>query len=140
MRYVCLVAAFVTIAVLCGCSKHKALSEDELRSELLSADSYATEAEMFIDYVRQGHATRRFAEEHALQLSNEIGHSEKELNSKSVQPPDVQLFNDCKAQFEFLRRELPLIPALMGSDHALQTEHAKIAASRQRLAEAGSSL
>jgi len=119
---------------LCACSSHKILTSDDLRSELVSANSYASEMEMFIDYVRQGQATKTFAAAHARQLATEIAHSEQELASTTPQPEDEKAFKSCKGELEFLRRELPVIPTLMGNDSALRLERAKVAASHHQFA------
>ena len=95
---------------------------------------------MFIDYVRQGRATKRFAEAHAQQLAEEVAHSEQELADATPQPNDANVFQACRAEFEFLSRELPKIPTLMGNDDALRAERAKVAASRQRLDLAASTI
>lgn len=125
---------------LCGCSGHKVLTKDDLRSQLISTNSYASEVEMFIDFVRQGHATKRFAESHAFQLADEIGHSQKELEAATPPPQYMKRFDSCKAELDFLRRELPIIPTLLGNDEALQAERARVAANRHRLAAAASVL
>lgn len=139
-RYICFVTVLPAFVALSGCSSQKVLTQDDLRSELLSANSYASEVEMFIDYIRQGRATTRFTEAHAAQLADEIGNSRKELDTETPQPATRELFESCKAQLDFLRRELSLVPTLMGNDNLLRSESAKIAARRQRLTEAGSSL
>jgi hypothetical protein len=136
----CLIVVLLALFALSACSSHKILTPDELRSEVFSANSYASEIEMFIDYVRRGQATKTFAEAHARQLATEIAHSEQELAAATSQPQDAKAFESCKAEFDFLRRELPIIPTLMGNDDALRTERAKVAASHQRLAIAASTL
>ncbi|HKW17785.1 MAG TPA: hypothetical protein VJO35_09780 [Terriglobales bacterium] len=139
-RIACFIVVPLAVFALSACSGHKVLTSDDLRSELFSANSYASEIEMFIDYVRQGHATKRFAETHALQVAKEIAHSEQELAAATPEPQDAKPFESCEAEFGFLRRELPIIPTLMGNDDALWAERGKVAASHQRLAAAASTL
>jgi hypothetical protein len=93
---------------------------------------------MFIDYVRQGQATKLFAEAHARQLAKEIAHSEQELAGASPQPQDAKAFESCKGEFEFLRHELPVVPPLMGNDDALRLERSKVAANHRQFAAASS--
>lgn len=95
---------------------------------------------MFIDYVRQGHATRRFAESHALQLAQEIQHSEEELASAIPERQDASALQSCKAELDFLRRELPVVPTLMGNDAELAAERAKVEAYHHQFCVAASSL
>jgi hypothetical protein len=95
---------------------------------------------MFIDYVRQGQATRRFAEAHASQLAEEIGHSEQELAGAVPQPQDANTLQSCKAELDFLRRELPVVPTLMGNDAELAAERAKVEAYHHQFSVAASSL
>lgn len=139
-RAVCLVEVLLAFVALCACSSHKVLTADDLRSELFSANSYASEVEMFIDYVREGRATNTFAANHASQLANEIAHSEQELAGATPRPKDAKTFESCKAEFDFLRRELPVVPTLMGNDYALLAERGKVSASHQRLSAAASSI
>lgn len=95
---------------------------------------------MFIDYVRQGRATKIFAEAHARQLATEIAHSEQELIAATPQPQDAKAFESCKVELELLRRELPAVPTLMGNDDALRLERAKVTASHHQFALAASGL
>ena len=139
-RVTCLLVVLLAFFALCACSSHKVLSKEDLRSQLFSANSYSSEVEMFIDYVRQGHATKTFAEAHALQLAKEIGHSEQELAAAVPQPQDAQVFQSCRVEFDFLRSELPIIPTLMGNDDALRAERAKVAENHQQFAVAASTL
>ena len=130
----------LALVAFCGCSRHKVLTADDLRSELFSASSYASEVEMFIDYVRQGKATKRFAHAHALQLAQEIAHSEQELADVTPRPQDAKSFQSCRAELDFLRRELPIIPLLIGNDDALRAERARVAANHHRFSGVVSSL
>ena len=130
----------LALFALSACSNHKILTPHELRSDLFSANSYASEIEMFIDYVRQGRATNTFAEAHARQLGKEIAHSQQELAAASPPPQDAKAFESCKGEFDFLRRELPIIPTLIGNDDALRAERDKVAANHHQFAVATSLL
>src|SRR4051812_36333192 len=127
-------AAILALALCCGCSKPKSPTRDDLRSALRSADSYAAEIEMFIDFVQQGHATKQFAVNHAAQLSREIEEDEKDLRGPA-QSGTEQVQQACRAQFELLRYEITRVATLMGNDGELQTEKARVAQSRQLLAQ-----
>jgi hypothetical protein len=69
---------FVGIALV-SCSRSKTISRDELRSDLLSAASLASETELFIDQLQEGRVTPAFAEGHLAYLDKEALRSEKEL-------------------------------------------------------------
>jgi len=139
-RATCFLVVLLAVSALGGCSNHKVLTPDELRSQLFSAYSYASEVEMFVDYVRQGRATKIFAEGHARQLAKEIAHSEQELAGATPQPQEAQAFQSCKGELDFLRRELQIIPTLIDNDDALRSERAKLAAKHHELAVAASTL
>jgi len=139
-RVVCRIVALLPFLALCACSSHKVLTPDDLRSDLFSANSYASELEMFIDYVRQGRATKIFAEAHARQLAKEIAHSEQELIAATPQPQDAKAFESCKGELEFIRRELLMVPSLIGNDDALRVERAKVGASNHQFSLAASAL
>jgi hypothetical protein len=133
------IASVLALALCCGCSKPKSPTRDDLRSALRSADSYAAETEMFIDFVQQGHATKQFAVNHAAQLSRQIEEDEKDLRGPA-QAGTEQVQQACRAQFEFLRNEITRVATLMGNDGDLQTERARVAQSRQSLAQTGAGL
>jgi hypothetical protein len=104
-----------------------------------AADSYAAEVELFIDYVQQGHATKQFAVNDAAQLSRQVQEDEKDLGGPA-QPGTEAVQQACRAQFEFLRSEVTRIATLMGNDDELQRERARVAQSRQLLAQTGAGL
>src|SRR5437868_10511038 len=140
---VCRVATGVLMLLAlsaCGCSNHTSLTRDDVRSEVFSANSYASETEMFIDYIRAGHATRRFAEAHAWLLSQEIRRSVDELSHSTPPPETAPVFATCKDQLELLQRELAVIPNLMGNHAALISERRKIAQMSEHLSAVSSSL
>jgi hypothetical protein len=74
------------LLLLAGCSRTKAIDREQAQSELRQASSLAAESELFTDFVRQGKATRRYAEGHAAMLGDEIAQSAKELDEASPEP------------------------------------------------------
>ena len=133
------ITSVLALALSCGCSTPKSPTRDDLRSALRSADSYAAETEMFIDFVQQGHATKQFAVNHAAQLSRQIEDDEKDLRGPA-QAGTEQVQQACRAQFEFLRNEVARVAMLVGNDGGLRTEKAKVAQGRQLLAQTGAGL
>lgn len=138
LRTLGVIAVLFAIFFFPGCSGRKSLSSDDVRSEVLSANSYAAETEMFIDYARQGKPTRLFVQGHATQLAEEVKRSKNELDDATPQAGTERAFQECKNELDFLTRELPLIPQLIGNDAALQSKRAEIEISRERLASASS--
>jgi uncharacterized lipoprotein len=133
------IVSVLALALCSACSEPKSPTRDDLRSALRSADSYAAEIEMFIDYVQQGRATKQFAFNHAAQVSRQIEEDEKDLRGPA-QPGTEQVQQACRAQFEFLRNEVKRVATLMGNTLDLQTERARVAQSRQLLAQTGAGL
>src|SRR4051812_3013350 len=75
------ITALLSLVVLFpSCSSQSVASPDELRSNLNSAVSFASEAETFIDYALEGRPTRHYAEGHLDYLGEEINQLGKELN------------------------------------------------------------
>jgi hypothetical protein len=108
----------LTLATLPGCS-HRKISKQELQSELRSTTSLVAETQMFIDYIRQGHATRHFAEEHAMYLADEAKRSAKKLAQARPEKGSEDIVHGCRAQLERLSGELAAIPTAIGNDDAL---------------------
>src|SRR5581483_995877 len=64
--------AVLLLLVCTGCSRKKTLAPDDLKSQLTRAISFASEEELFVDYIRAGRATSNCAEQHAAYLDAEI--------------------------------------------------------------------
>ena len=58
-------------------------------SEIRAAISFTAEFDMFVEYVRQGHATRRYAKEHATYLDDEVDGILRLLESDWVGPMNI---------------------------------------------------
>jgi Tfp pilus assembly protein PilP len=134
------VSGFGFILVFCACSRHKTLTTDELRSELISAKSLAAETEMFLDYVRQNRATKYYARGHIEYLSEEIERSREELQESSPAPGEEDAVQKLRAQFEALSAELHGIRGRLDDAAALATAEEHIAKIRHALDEANSSI
>ena len=68
-----------------------------------------------------------------------IEEDEKDLRGPA-QSGTEQVQQACRAQFELLRYEITRVATLMGNDGELQTEKARVAQSRQLLAQTGAGL
>jgi hypothetical protein len=92
-RQTIVILALLLAAALTSCSRKKTLGPDDLRSQIRSAHSFVAESEMFIDYIRQGHATRHYAEGHATYLKDAVTQLEKEFEQavpESGHPPECR--------------------------------------------------
>jgi hypothetical protein len=121
------------ILALCACSRHKTLTRDDLRSELISAKSLAAEAEMFLDYVRQNRATKDYAQGHIEYLAKETERSREELQESSPAQGEEDALQQLSAQFDALRAELHSIRGRLDDQAALATAKEHIARIRQAL-------
>jgi hypothetical protein len=74
----CILVALLSLA-LGSCSRPKTISGDALHSDLLAAISLASETELFINQMQEGHVTPAFAEGHLSYLDKEASRSASEL-------------------------------------------------------------
>lgn len=100
------VAAITVASVLCACSRQKTVGPDDLRSDLTSAISLASETETFINYVSQQRATSNFAEGHLAYLAETARQSAKELHESTPVHSIVQQFADAQKQLDALAFQL----------------------------------
>jgi hypothetical protein len=132
--------ALGSILVLSACSRHKTLTRDELRSEIVSAKSLAGETEMFVDYVRQKRATKHYAQGHIEYLAEEVENSRQELHQSSPVQGEEDAFQKLSTQFDALNAELHIIHGKLDDVNALTTAKEHIAKIRQALDEANSGI
>jgi hypothetical protein len=139
MRRLLLVFA---LASFTGCSHRKSIDRDDVRSELRSARSFAAESEIFIDFVLQGHAIRRYAAGHSAYLEDAIEESAKELDQGVPQSDAKDSARECQTQLRMLARELSGIRAAIGKadKNALVAARGRIRQIRQSLETANSYL
>jgi hypothetical protein len=127
-------------AALTSCSREKTLDPDELRSEIRSAHSFAAESEMFVDYIRQGHATHLYAKGHASYLEDAVKQLEKELDGAVPQPGIENVVAECRSDIHLLCHELSGIPGAAGDNYALAAARKRIENIQKSLKKAYSSL
>ena len=128
------------LLVLCACSRHKTLTRDELRSQLISAKSLVAETEMFLDYVRQNRATKHYAQGHIEYLTQETKDSREELQESFPAPGEEDAGQKLRAQLDALKTELDSVHGRLDDKAALATAREHIARISQALEEADSSL
>jgi hypothetical protein len=130
----------VLAAALASCSRKKTVGRDEVRSQIRSANSFVAESEMFIDYIRHGHATHRYVEAHAAYLQDAVRQSEKELAQEKSETRTGHLIRECITDMDLLRRELSGIPALSGNNDGLAAAKKRMESIRKSLQKADSSI
>jgi len=120
----------IGIAVLASlaCSGNKSIDAGQLRSELISTRSIATEAETFLDYVAQGRTTEKYAQGHLEYLADKVGDSVEQLKKAEPQPSIRQTFDAAQPQLTALQTELVAARNEIADADAVR-------ARRQRIAE-----
>jgi hypothetical protein len=116
------------LLLLISCSHQKTMDLDEVRSYLSSAVSFASEAEMVVDYIRQNRATRQYADGHLAYLADEIERSAKELHETSTTAITEEKIEQCRAELDTLANELSAVRLQVDNPDAL-------AANRERIDE-----
>lgn len=135
-----ILALLLSAEALTNCSRKKTLRPDELRSEIRSAYSFVAEAEMFVDYIRQGQATRHYAVGHATYLKNAVTKLEKELDQAAPEPGTTNVVPACRRYMDLLCHELSGIAREVGDPDALAAARKRIENLRKSLGKAYSSL
>jgi hypothetical protein len=123
-----------------GCSRNKVITPDDLKSHLTSAMSFASEEEMFIDYIRAGRSTRNYAEQHAAYLDAEIARLADELAKAVPQPATESALQQCRIQLNQLRNELWNVRIHRGDQNALAASKSRLEKIRRDLEQAKSAL
>jgi hypothetical protein len=132
--------AVLLLLVCTGCSRKKTLSPDELKSQLTRAISFASEQEMFVDYIRAGRATSNFAEQHTAYLDAEIQRSADELAKAVPQLGTQSALQRCRIQLNQLRGELWKMRTHREDKNALSASKARVEEIRRDLEQAKSAL
>ena|SRR5947209_7988668 len=132
--------ALGSILVLSACSRDTTLTRDNLRSEINSAKSLASETAMFLDYARQNRATKQYAQGHIEYLTEEIEQSRKKLQESPPAQGEEDALQKLKAQVDALNSELHSIHEKLDDQAALATAIEHIANIHQSLDNANSSI
>ena len=133
------VTAFASSAML-GCARQKTIDQERLRSEIRAAISFTAELDMFVEYVRQGHATRRYAREHAAYLGDAVSKSAKELDEATPAPGLENPYTECKNQLAQLHAELSRIREADANNQDLVSIRENLKKIREGLEKASSKL
>jgi hypothetical protein len=138
MAKVTIAPLLVGLMLLSSCSRTNSL--EDARSDIHSAVSLAAEAEIFIDYVRQGRATANFTEGHIQYLTEEVGRCAEELGKPVTDEHAERKLQAVRNELQTLRIELRVVPHEMGNAQALTAVRDRVRAIRRELEAANSSL
>ena len=130
----------LVLMALASCGQSKLTDIESLRSQFRSAMSLASEADLFVNFVRNGQATVNYAAGHAKQLAELIQQSESELKQMAEAPAAPAAVRTCNDSLESLRREVLEIPNSLGKPPALQDRERTILEIQRQLKQASASL
>jgi hypothetical protein len=128
------------LLLLVSYSHQKTMGLDEVRSHLVSAVSFASEAETLIEYVQQHRATRQYADGHLAYLANEVERSSKELHETLTTVATEEKVEQCRAELDSLANELSAVRLHIDNPDALAVNREHVDEIRLALEQANSSL
>jgi hypothetical protein len=121
------VFSVVTLA-LASSLQAKTLSNQELRSDLQSALSLASETQLFIGQIENGRLLPQFQAGHADYLRDAAIRQASELRESASEPGVTKIAATCAEQLELLARELALISTMSRNDEALPEARKRVEA------------
>lgn len=133
-------ALLLAMATFAGCLNGPTISREEARSDIRSAISFTAEAELFVEFVRNDHATRHYAEGHTTYLEDAVKRSINELQREAPEPHAQHAVSECIVQLQRLHRELSGLHTAFGNDAALAAAKDRMSEIREALERAQSSL
>ena len=104
MRHLTPTLAFALL--LSGCSHHKIIGPDDLRSQLTAAISLASETETFLDYLSSQRSTANFAAGHLAYLSQTAADAAKDLHQATPTYSIEKQFTQTRQQVDALSSQL----------------------------------
>jgi hypothetical protein len=125
----------VIVLALTSCAT-AATMENELRSDLHSALSLASETELFIQQIESGHLLAHFQAAHADYLRSEAQREAKEARDSEGKAQNPIGFDLCAKQLESLSRELRLI-GINGDPKTVAESKRRVEIIRKTLIAAG---
>jgi hypothetical protein len=94
------------VSILISCSQSKTLTAEDMKSELASAVSLASETQMFVEQWQRDRLTGSFIKTHLDCLRQEARSSIKQLDESRVEPSIAAKSEICRTQLKALHREL----------------------------------
>lgn len=132
-----LVITPVIFVLACG---KKETSREDVRSDLIESISLATEAETFVSYMEQGHATYYFASGHLHYLLDEVNRSAQELSNANASPDLRDFLNMDRAQLGLLAVQIENVRRHSRQPQVLATSEQQIREIHRTLVQAKASL
>jgi hypothetical protein len=130
----------VTILLLASCSRNKSIAEDELRSQLTSATSFAAETAVLIDYIRQNRTTRKYARGHVDYLAQAVSRSAREIREAVPGEVNERKLQECQSELDSLANALSAVGLVLNNPTALAAAEQRIVTIRKALEKSKSSL
>ena len=94
------------VSILVSCSQSKTLTAEDMKPELASAVSLASETQMFVEQWQRDGLTGSFIQTHLGYLQQEAKSSIKQLEDSRVEPSIAAKAEICRTQLKALHREL----------------------------------
>src|SRR5205814_683635 len=110
-----------------SCSRPRTMTADDLRSEIVSAISLASETQMFIQQMQNDRGTRPFDVGHLDYLRGEAVRSAKEVHDAQPDSGIGQKVNTCRGQLDLLARELTGLQSETNDRRALPASNNRVA-------------
>ena len=127
------------VFILASCTQSKTLTAEDIKRELASAVSLASETQMFVEQWQEDRLTASFIKAHLGYLTDEAWSSIKEIGDSQVEPAIASKAEICRTQLKALRRELLILRTDADSDvRPLQIDFERIERIRKSLQNAKS--
>jgi hypothetical protein len=135
-----LTVLLVMSSLLLSCAHRRTITREELRSDLISAISIASETELSIDFVSRKQSTRNFAVGQFTYLSNQLNDTAKELGRARAEAGLTQALKKNRTQVDALSSELNAVVHEIGRPEAMLESKKRVDAIRAALERAKASL
>lgn len=96
----------ILLGIPAGCKTEKTLSADDLRSELKSISSVASEIQLFATQIREQRVTRTFAREHVKYLRDQNEETLQKLANASATGQNDAVLQQARIEAAELSRQL----------------------------------
>jgi hypothetical protein len=97
------------VSILVSCSQSETLTADDMKSELASAVSLASETQMFVEQWQRDRLTDSFIQTHLSYLQQEARSSIEQLEDSRVEPAMASKAEICRTQLKALHHELLIL-------------------------------
>jgi hypothetical protein len=134
------IVLLVFCGTVAGCLGREAAGQEELRSELTLGISVASEAELFIDYVRGQASAGPYVRTHPEYLAEEVRQILVQINGIDDEPELGKQIDISTSGLHELRQEIEKLSSEAGNDRALSRAKERLAAIRQKFIETRSAL